>query len=165
MDGYQAAAKLRELQREGGRKKCMIVAISSNDEDAIVRRAIDAGCDHYLVKPAARDALLRILAGEVKPGGLEPVVFDPALAAALPAFLLSRREILDRMPGALEHSRAELRQLAHKLAGSFAMYGFTWAAAECRALQRDAESGQAGDLARRIAAVRAHLDQVKIETR
>ena len=62
MDGWEFAARLRQLERENGRKRCTIVALSSNDEDAVVRRALAAGCDHYHVKPAPRDTLLRLLA-------------------------------------------------------------------------------------------------------
>src|SRR5258708_29178729 len=54
MDGYQAARALRELERRESRKRLTIVAISSNDEAAIIERALAAGCDHYLVKPADR---------------------------------------------------------------------------------------------------------------
>ena len=62
MDGWEFAARLRELERENGRKRCTIVALSSNDETAVVRRALAAGCDHYHVKPAPRETLLRLLA-------------------------------------------------------------------------------------------------------
>ena len=166
MDGYQAAAGLRQLEREGARKRCTIVAISSNDDDAIVKRALAAGCDHYLVKPAARDTLLRILYGDARwPGAGDAVELDTDLRASLPAFIASRRQALDQMPGTLEQGdRARFRRLAHKLAGSFALYGFDWAAEQCRALERDAADGDAGNLARRAAAVRAHLDEVKVES-
>jgi PAS domain S-box-containing protein len=62
MDGWEFAIRLRSLEREDGRKRCTIVALSSNDEDAVVRRALAAGCDHYHVKPAPRETLLRLLA-------------------------------------------------------------------------------------------------------
>jgi PAS domain S-box-containing protein len=62
MDGWEFAARLREIERDNGRKRCTIVALSSNDEDAVVRRALAAGCDHYHVKPAPRETLLRLLA-------------------------------------------------------------------------------------------------------
>jgi len=173
MDGYQAAARLRQLEREGGRKRCTIVAISSNDEEAIVKRALAAGCDHYLVKPAPRETLLAILAGRAPPAAGGPaapgaaagdaVALDPDLEASLPAFLASRRRALDEMPGALAGGdRVRFRRLAHKLAGSFELYGFRWAAAQCRALERDAATGDAGSLARGATAVRAHLDTVKV---
>jgi len=173
MDGYEAARRLRNLERDEHRKKILIVAISSNDEDAIVRRALDAGCDKYLVKPAPRELLLQMLAGATVPlvsGGspaieareADEVVLDADLEAALPGFLASRREALDEMPRVLgAGDRPGFKRLAHRLAGSFALYGFRWAAAESKALERDAD-GDTGDLILRTAALRKHLDQVKI---
>jgi CheY-like chemotaxis protein len=175
MDGYETAVRLRELEGEGGRKRCTIVAISSNDEDAIIRRALAAGCDHYQVKPAPRETLLRLLAGEVplrpvSEAGLradalpaDPVDIDSDLEAALPGFLASRREALGEMAGALgAGDRARFKRLAHKLAGSFNLYGFRWAAGECRALEKTASSADTAELARGTDAVRAHLDAVKV---
>jgi len=156
MDGFEAARRLRDLEREGRRGRCVIVAISSNDEAAVVERALAAGCDHYLVKPAPREALLKLLDADA-------VSLDPDLRASLPAFLASRRKMLDEMPEALaEADRARFRRIAHKLAGSFSLYGFAWAAAQCRELERAAEQGDAADLAKRAAAVRGHLDTVNV---
>jgi CheY-like chemotaxis protein len=45
MDGYEAAQRLREMERSQGLKRCLIVAISSNDEESVVQRALAAGCD------------------------------------------------------------------------------------------------------------------------
>jgi len=176
MDGYEAAAKLREMEREGGRKRCTIVAISSNDEDAIIRRALAAGCDHYQVKPAPRETLLRLLAGDGSPPRVAPepvdaapgdaVELDPDLEAALPAFLASRAQALDEMPQALDAGdRARFKRLAHRLAGSFTLYGFRWAAGQCKALERAAAAGEPGELRKGAAAVRAHLDVVKVRIR
>jgi CheY-like chemotaxis protein len=61
MDGYEAARRLREIERTEGRSRLTIVAISSNDDHAVVQRALAAGCDHYMVKPAERNALLQLL--------------------------------------------------------------------------------------------------------
>ncbi len=175
MDGYQAAAKLRELEREGGRKPCTIIAISSNDEEAIIRRARTAGCDQYLVKPAPRETLLRMLSDEqpaaapaqpAPAGADDPVALDADLEPTLPAFLASRRAGLDEMRGALANNdRALFRRVAHKLAGSFSLYGFAWAAAQCRALEKAAAAGEVSELGRGADAVRAHLDTVKIRLR
>lgn len=153
MDGYEAAARLRQLEREGGRAHCTIVAISSNDDAAIIDRALQAGCDYYLAKPAPREALLRILgAGEA---------VDPDLQSSLPRFLASRRKLLAEMPAALAAGdRAAFGRLAHKLAGSFILYGFAWAAEQCRRLEREAAEGEPADLERRAAEVRAHLDSI-----
>ncbi|MFL5506245.1 MAG: response regulator, partial [Gemmatimonadales bacterium] len=165
---------LREVEQVMHRKRLLIVAISSNDEDAIVKRALDAGCDQYLVKPASRGILWQILSGVKVPiasGGTAPaevgpadeVVLDPDLEPTLHGFLESRRQALDEMPRALEAGdRAAFMRLAHRLAGSFALYGFKWAAVESKAIERGATDGDATELAARAAALRQYLDKVRV---
>jgi HPt (histidine-containing phosphotransfer) domain-containing protein len=173
MDGYEAARRLRDMEKKQLRKRALIVAISSNDEEVIVKRALAAGCDRYLVKPAPRELLWQILAGATVPlvsGGTQSaealpsddVLLDPDLEAALPGFLTSRREGLDEMRRALETAdRVAFKRVAHRLAGSFALYGFKWAATQCKMLERESERN-ADALAARLSAVRAHLDTVRI---
>ena len=55
-----------------------------------------------------------------------------------------------------------LNRSAHKLSGSFALYGMRWAADHCRALELDAASGEVPRLADMIARLRAHLDAIKL---
>jgi HPt (histidine-containing phosphotransfer) domain-containing protein len=128
------------------------------------------------VKPAPRETLLRLLSGEVSSAALkaapdadapeETIELDPDLGAALPGFLASRREALAEMGEALgKGDRARFKRLAHKLAGSFVLYGFRWAAAQCRALEKAADSGEPAELARGTDKVRAHLDAVKVRLR
>jgi two-component system response regulator BaeR len=96
----------------------------------------------------------------------DAVLVDPVLAGAMEAFLKSRRKLLDEMDQALAAGdRVGLKRLAHKAAGGFAMYGFGWAAAQCRAIERDALPGDAADLGSRIAAVRSYLGGVQIRYR
>jgi CheY-like chemotaxis protein len=174
MDGYEAAGRLRQMQ--GRQKKPLrIIAISSNDDPRSIERALNSGCDEYLVKPAPREALWAALAGAELESGVrraavqmagpaDPVRLDADLRATLPEFLRSRREALDELPQALAAGdREKFRRLAHKLAGSFALYGFKWAGAQCRALQDAAAQGEAADLARRVGAVREHLNNVVIQ--
>jgi CheY-like chemotaxis protein len=172
MDGYEAAGRLRKMQGQL-KKPLRIVAISSNDDTRSIERALNSGCDDYLVKPAARETLWAVLAGSEKTPARkreedahekDPVNLDADLRATLPDFLRSRREALDELPQALAAGdREKFRRLAHKLAGSFALYGFRWAGAQCRALQDASAQGEAADLARRVSALRAHLDKVVIQ--
>lgn len=189
MDGYQAASRLREMEREGGHPRCTIVAISSNDDQRIVELARAAGCDHYLVKPAPREALLHILAvdtpraGSIRPQGPgvppmpdaersrpgagpgpeDPVEVDADLRHTLPRFIASRNALLDELGAAIEAGdREAARRVAHKLAGSFGLYGFTWAASESQALQHEAASVDLAELRRRCDSLRRHLDLVRL---
>lgn len=172
MSGYEAAERIRALEKDERRKPSVLVAFSSNDDDRSIRRALAAGCDHYLTKPAPRETLWRILSGapvvqkkaEAKAGPSDAIEVDVALRPTLPAFFLSRRETLGAIEGLLAaHDRAGLRRLAHKLAGSFSLYGFKWAAAQCRLIERASPDADPADLAARIEAVRAHLDSAQLK--
>jgi CheY-like chemotaxis protein len=180
MDGYEAAVKLREAERRmnerepsGRRKRCKIVAISSNDDPAIMERALAAGCDDYLVKPAPRDTLWRLLAGmpfedipRAEVAQSDRVLVDAELRDSLPAFLESRRQALDEMPPALAAGdRARFKRLAHRLAGSLPLYGLLWGSEQCYRLEAEALAGDAAELRARAVAVRAWLDAVVIEFR
>jgi len=171
MDGYETARRLREMEKAQGRKRCKIVAISSNDEQAIIDRALAAGCDEYLVKPAPREALWQLLSGSASSSRAsteeasekDPVTVDIDLKDTLPAFLESRRKTLEEMPEALKKGdRARFKRLAHRLAGSFALYNFRWAAQQCRAIELHAAGAPVAELLARVAAVREHLGAAKV---
>jgi CheY-like chemotaxis protein len=54
MDGYELAARLRELPQAKG---AVLIAISGYGQDNDRLRSRRAGIDHHLVKPVAPDAL------------------------------------------------------------------------------------------------------------
>ena len=173
MSGYEAAERIRKLEQEERRKATTLVAFSSNDDEASIRRALAAGCDHYLTKPAPRETLWKLLAGDALPApepkpGRQPTASDPVevdvdLRPTLAAFFVSRRKTLDEIDVSLARGqRAAARRLAHKLAGSFALYGFKWAAAQCRVLEQTAEGGDRDELTERIEFVRRHLESAQV---
>jgi PAS domain S-box-containing protein len=172
MDGYEAAERIRGLERETGRKPTTLVAFSSNEDEASIRRALAAGCDHYLTKPAPRETLWKLLAGgpvasekksEKEPAPSDPVEVDVDLRPTLAAFFVSRRKALDQIDAALAGGdRAGARRLAHKLAGSFSLYGFKWACAQCRLIERTAAEDDPLELADKVASVRGHLDSAEL---
>ncbi len=180
MDGYEAARRVRAMERDKNLKRCLIVAISSNNEPAIAQRALAAGCDRYIVKPAPRQVLWNLLSGSADwsndagefvdkaategSRAMDAVTVDEDLRPVLPEFLRTRRELLEELQAALTAGdRALAQRLAHRIAGSLAIYGFKWAAAEVRAIEDDAAHDDAADPARRVAGLRAYLDSVVIE--
>jgi CheY-like chemotaxis protein len=60
-DGYQATSAIRKWEREHGRNRLPIIALTASALDADVERARKAGCDAHLSKPFKRDELLRTL--------------------------------------------------------------------------------------------------------
>ena len=56
MDGLEVTRRLRELEVETGaaRRRTPVIAITAHATGSHVQRALDAGCDGYLVKPTSR---------------------------------------------------------------------------------------------------------------
>jgi CheY-like chemotaxis protein/HPt (histidine-containing phosphotransfer) domain-containing protein len=202
MDGLEATARIRAHERATGRSQCVIVALSSHDDEETKQRSREAGSDAYLVKPVPRATLRRTLADlaraslkapasrvatsaapgddsasavgssaaagresapAVGPSPADVVELDPDLKDTLPSFLDSRREMLDDLERALDKgAREDARRLAHRLAGSFGLYGFRWASDQSRRIERDAENGDAGLLLEWLIGLRRHLDTVDV---
>src|SRR5262249_39559492 len=95
---------------------------------------------------------------------VDSVRIDEDLKDTMSEFLASRRALLDEMPAALAAGdRTHFKRCAHRLAGSFGLYGFAWAAAQCHTIELNSQDGEQRNLEARVAAVRAHLDRVTIE--
>jgi signal transduction histidine kinase len=58
LDGYGVAGALR---RDPATKDAMLIGVSGYGQEEDIRRARDAGFDHYLVKPAAPETLQKLL--------------------------------------------------------------------------------------------------------
>ncbi len=145
MDGLQALQRIRELQRARRQIPSTIVAFSSDDDPDSQTRFVSLGFDDSIAKPASPrvlDALLR-RAHPLEQASQTP--FQPArpMAALMPdmaAFMASRLELVDQLDrAATSRDDALVRSLAHKLNGSFAMYGFAWASDLCARLETNPE--------------------------
>ena len=62
LDGYQVASRLRQ-QLDG---RLVIIAITGNGQAEDRRRALDAGCDYYFLKPVDLNALMPVLSAAAK---------------------------------------------------------------------------------------------------
>ena len=62
LDGYAATACIRAWERQQGRPRLPIVALTANAFDSDRRNALDAGMDDFLAKPVQLEALRQALA-------------------------------------------------------------------------------------------------------
>ena len=94
----------------------------------------------------------------------EEVAQVPAgLAPRLAAFLSSRHAAIDEMQAALRRAEIEpARAIAHRLAGSFALYGFAHAARASQRIELAAATESAAQMHARGEALRAHLAGVVV---
>ncbi len=187
LNGFEATRRLRERERAARSKPSLIIGISAHNDDEIRRRSLEAGCDFYLTKPVTRDELRRTLLGLIgdksghnrpsanpqetlKTEAPEPALLDDEvyvdmdLRDSLPSFLQSRRETVERMKQAcLAGDRAAVRQLAHRLSGSFALYGFKWAANHCQHIERDADDFDSERAEAQLTLLQHHLGNVAVQ--
>ena len=170
MDGYESVMTIRADETRTGRRRASIIALSSHDDDETRARCLATGFDFYLTKPVTKELLhetvARFARGFAPPQAPAPsasISVDDDLRDMIPGFLASRREIAAELAqAAADGDREQVRRVAHKLAGSFALYGFQWAADHSRALERDAAVADLGKLAERIAKLREHLETIVI---
>jgi CheY-like chemotaxis protein len=66
-DGYWAARQIRAWERENGRKRTPIIAVTAFAEQEDPKKSFHAGLDGYLVKPVFKDALLRMINKLLRP--------------------------------------------------------------------------------------------------
>ena len=170
MDGYEAVARIRQDEARSGRRRASIIALSSHDDDETRARCLACGFDYYLTKPVTRELLHQTLARFSPAAGEEAgapersgVEIDDDMKDMIPEFIASRRELAAGMQAALRHGdREQVRRVAHQLAGSFALYGFRWAADHCKKLELEAAAGDADRLGEMIARLRDHLENVEV---
>jgi HPt (histidine-containing phosphotransfer) domain-containing protein len=81
----------------------------------------------------------------------------------IPAFLASRRQMVEVMAAALaDGNRTQLRVVAHRAAGGLALFGFQWAAWQSRRISARAAEGDAPSLWEDIERLRQHLHAVEV---
>ncbi|MBI5276876.1 MAG: response regulator [Burkholderiales bacterium] len=180
MGGVEAVTWIRKREQQEGRKRCAIIMASSNDDEPSIRRCLASGADRYLAKPVTREALVATLlelATSAQPSGAaqpriapiqtlpsrdEEVCVDADLLAEVPAFLVSRQELLAAMHQALAAGdREKLRGLAHRTGGALALYGFRWAAWQSREIELKALAGDAQALQGEMESLERYLREVR----
>lgn len=64
MDGYELARRIRSQEALGGRRRCLVIALTASAEKDALERCLAAGMDRVLFKPTTLDELARALNGE-----------------------------------------------------------------------------------------------------
>jgi signal transduction histidine kinase/CheY-like chemotaxis protein len=158
LGGLEAVRRIRALEQEQGGPRSFIAAFSAHDDEDTRSACQLAGFDVYLAKPASREEVLAVLHRQDparvvgRPGGVSGARVEPGLLALLPQFLDSRRSMARELAFAVrDGKRDEVRDTAHKLAGSLAMYGFKDASRVSLDLERAASTEDIARLQARCA--------------
>lgn len=170
MGGIEAQEKIREFQSKSEQLPSLIVAFSANDDPESCARYLSCGFDKCLSKPCSPRDVLALLKTESileAPEQAEDTVVsvDRDLLPEVASFLATRRDLLAQMQTAiLARDHEMVRRLAHKLAGSFAVFGFEWAASTCKEIEKSAGTDPSGlvSIKAKAEAVSHHLDTVEV---
>ncbi|HTU26862.1 MAG TPA: ATP-binding protein [Pirellulales bacterium] len=188
MDGYEAAATLRERG-----VTVPIIALTANAMKWDEQRCLDAGCSGYLSKPIDQDLLLVTVAAALGVEASSPTATSaapappptpkasPATAArqkifsSLPTDDPEFREVVARFIERLHEQLAVMRELfesgklielaglAHWLKGTGGTAGFPAFTQPAAELERRARSKQTAGIAELIAEIAAIADRIAIE--
>lgn len=163
MDGFAAAAAMRKAEAgEPPDRRRPIIALSATALKDDRDRALEAGCDDYVVKPLRKEALLGVLktylheepsvdAAPPEAVGDAPPVFEPELAPLLPSFFQHLDNELDGLRKAVaEADVGVVARLAHQSKGNAMLFGFRALVDALRELEFAArgmqeEGGQIGE--------------------
>lgn len=172
LDGYAACRLLRE--REAGRCRTPVVALTAADGEDEREACRAAGMDDFLPKPLSLPALQALLARWVpmtdgaadmplEADALEDVARRfgeryPELATLYLDDAPARIAALGRAVAAADCAAAA--RLAHAFSGSCASIGARGLSAQCRQLEQAARAGIAQGLAARVADIEAGFAEV-----
>jgi two-component system sensor histidine kinase/response regulator len=163
LDGLALAqAWTRPHPARAGERRCTLIALSAHGDAQTHQQCLSAGFDHVLSKPPSMPALLALL-GLPPATRAEPLHLDPALQTLMPEFLRTRQVELERLANAMALGQAgKVASLAHKLQGSFAMYGFAKAGQLAASIEKIA-STDLRQAALLLADLRHHLATTPIQ--
>jgi CheY-like chemotaxis protein len=168
LHGLELVARLRarEATAAGGRP-AGLVAISAHPGAEMRERALAAGADRYLEKPARRLELVATLLGgaaAAEPARVpvtDEIAIDEQLRPLIPHFVAKKAGEIAEMHRALGESDSErVRRTAHRLRGSLDMYGFQHAARLCHEIEELARRRELPELGRRLVALADHWQAV-----
>ncbi len=168
LSGLELARRFREARPGAGADgspeaaRTILIGVSGHQEAADRERCFEAGFHRLLGKPVARRQLLDELKQALAPGSAV-LHLDPAIRDLVPEFLASQHALIAELEVLIATADApRLRSLAHRLQGSFAMYGFATASRLATAVE---VAGKAEDFPRALILIddlRAHLAPLEI---
>jgi len=182
----------REALESCPRPHLKAVALSAHDSPAIVSKCLAAGFDDYLQKPVRKADALRMLhklfpvgsetavsgekasepltcqGPEIPPGDSATSAFtitvDEDLAELVPGFLKKKQGELAQLRSCLEEKNFEkVRQLGHKLKGTFSMYGFEFLSDACATVEAAAARQEDAVIAHQLDVITAFMANMSIQ--
>ncbi len=140
----------------------LIIALTGHQDAATRDQCAAAGFDRVLTKPISKRRLQEEILNAVCPGR-QVVQLDAAIRDLIPEFLAGQQAAIEECETAVAAGNGRrVRSIAHRLQGSFAMYGFGTASAISSNACDAARTGNLALAATLIADLRNHLLQLEI---
>ncbi len=147
MHGFEAAAAMRNYERESHKEKTPIIILSANATPQVKDRALANGCDYFLTKPIQIDKLQELFGRYLKQKvtgldiqslALQLELHEDELQHLLQIFEKNITPNLQSLKDAVAQKEyPQISKMAHKIKGSAANFGF----AKVIALAEEMEMG------------------------
>ncbi len=189
MDGLEATRIIREMEKQEGRERTPIIAMTANAQKRDEDHCLEAGMDDFITKPVTQKSLQAFLASrlsddqqtkEVVPAGNE-VLDDtekPPLnyALALEAFMGAEEVLLSTLAHFLTHGRTQIETMkkalaenmagivaeeVHKIKGGAANMGMDALAGAAAKLETEIRSGQCENTGDLVAGISREFDRLE----
>lgn len=163
MDGYTATRKIREWEKQHGRRPVPILTLSAHGSEEDFERSRAAGCDAHLTKPITKALLLETLEKYLMSQDAIRVSAPEGLAELLPGYLDKRRAELPTLAAALERGDYEsIRVLAHNMKGTGGGYGCQAIGSIGKGLELSAKERSAEGIQTQLIALIDYLNRVEV---
>ena len=180
LDGYDATRQIRVFEKENGRGRIPIIALTAYAMTGDRERALEAGMDDYLSKPYTREDIYAVLqrwqhAQAKSPGNDYEIDMNALqrlkaiqsprqpdlLQQLLKMFAGGSEQVIQQMRDAInKQSRNDLRRAAHTLKSSSANLGAEAFAVKCRTIEYASSDGDWENLSELVESAAADVPNV-----
>ncbi|MCX5813797.1 MAG: response regulator [Proteobacteria bacterium] len=189
MNGIEAVRAIREWEESEKIRPVPVIALSGHDDDAAKQRCAEAGFTGYLIKPAKREDLLRIVRQSAEANntpldfftGLPPqvsenqsshpeekldylAIIDPDLEELIPSFLKKMDINISALQESLHNNDFDAtKAIAHKLKGSFSIYCFAVLSGVCADIENSVKDGNTDKALGHLVRLKDYFTNLRIE--
>jgi CheY-like chemotaxis protein len=191
MNGIEAARTIRKWEGTEKQRAVSIIALSGHDNEKARQKCLEAGFTDYLIKPAKQEDLLNILLQIPEKQNSAPdlliasqdsafkkngsysekedyylVSLDPDLEELIPSFLKKMETNIHTLEEALRNNDLDgTKAAAHKLKGSFSIYGFSIMSGICAEIENSVKLENKESALEHLSSLTDYFTNVKIENK
>jgi signal transduction histidine kinase/DNA-binding response OmpR family regulator len=156
LDGIEATRHIRQFEQQRNLPPIPVIAMTADVLEETRRRAMEAGCTHWLPKPTSKEQFFATIAQATPSAAPTATAAEPTAEAntvdpLTAMFLQDSLQKLELMQQQLNQQEWKaLAENAHAIKGNALILGLDEAGAEMAQLQRLAEQQQSGAITRQL---------------